>query len=887
MDRYVLVVSFNQEDNKCSDGFRPLDVAKQIYNKLGDISSRHSKRKVSPIPACSLSGVPACQKWYFGIQVCQGTSQYCSVEWEELGAGLQKSDSEEESPSALEACLSALADQEEPSNQADMPPLTELYEEAAEGLHLLSDKLPPPGKALLDVILLQVDKEPPGLRDVLPVMGALKQMQAWHSGKVTIVTEHTVGWQKSASYLSASLMDPSAVETCIDENELWRGGLLIREKKGVAELRFQGFSLRCGNGQAWSSLMTSDLEAQNNTDLKLHPEVYQYYRPVLDLVQMVTLSDLPSFLRSSTEFELRLSSKSVKAKLLLDQLRPLCGKVGALFSLSCVVSSMVQPPASQLSSLRWKEFVAQGPKTLPVPDVEVKGETAHYFLLVQGSEAGACRARMIHSANQINGAAAMATIHGLLREKSLSSSGEVADWLRPLPRLTGDQLLERERSVMKMQTLVLKECLRRRLAGSQTPGTVPVNDLRALLSLAREQYLQIHQPGPPSAAPCLPEEQQNQANPSTTATKTSESRQRSKTSDWPERSVLKNLENLQSRRQKRRFGLLSGPGSSDSLLGPKDSPRVASATLDARELLRHFTPDGLPTGELQPLQLLRGQGGNAFQLSPDLTPRKVTQLSFSKAASSHYHGIEFCLDKHKALERDWLMVKLQSRLIRYETQTTCTREPCPLAFALSPAPSPAVLSEPGSVPDGESLLLQNADVSRLKRRSWDTDPAGYPRKRLVKSESSECLGSQGSSSNTHRAVRALRQQPIRTQSSSSSSSSPASRRAPLPDPPPGPPCPRQARQPPQGGAGDQTSKESRSQKHIRMLREVVAKTLNQHGITGQHEHFSACSQRLFEISKFYLKDLKTSRGLHEEMKKAACSNAKQVIDWVVEKASKK
>ena len=32
--------------------------------------------------------------------------------------------------------------------------------------------------------------------------------------------------------------------------------------------------------------------------------------------------------------------------------------------------------------------------------------------------------------------------------------------------------------------------------------------------------------------------------------------------------------------------------------------------------------------------------GNAFQLSPHLTPGKVTQLSFSKAAISHYHGIE-------------------------------------------------------------------------------------------------------------------------------------------------------------------------------------------------------------------------------------------------------
>ena len=68
---------------------------------------------------------------------------------------------------------------------------------------------------------------------------------------------------------------------------------------------------------------------------------------------------------------------------------------------------------------------------------------------------------------------------------------------------------------------VLLVCSGRRLAGSQTPNTVPVNDLRALLSLAREQYLQIHQPGPPSAAPCLPEEQQNQVNPSTTATKAS------------------------------------------------------------------------------------------------------------------------------------------------------------------------------------------------------------------------------------------------------------------------------------------------------------------------------------------------------------------------------
>lgn len=172
----------------------------------------------------------------------------------------------------------------------------------------------------------------------------------------------------------------------------------------------------------------------------------------------------------------------------------------------------------------------------------------------------------------------------------------------------------------------------------------------------------------------------------------------------------------------------------------------------------------------------------------------------------------FCLDNQQSLDRDQAFVKLQSRLIRYETQTTCSKEPCALPFALSPAPSPAVMSEPGSVPDGETL--QNADVARLKRRSWDTDViGGHPRKRyggsiccsgwatskcfnrwihwwvnvvicsaylcvsvfvwsrLVKSESSDSLCSQSSgSSGTHPAVRILRQQPSRSQSTSSSNS---------------------------------------------------------------------------------------------------------------------
>ncbi|KAG9333102.1 hypothetical protein JZ751_013481 [Albula glossodonta] len=867
MDRYVLVISLSQtgQQNQTASCFSGLEAARQIYESVKDITA---SSKVSPFPACFATGNPTSQRWFFGLQACCGFAQFCSMEWEELGVWSQKSDSEEAGPSAIEACHSALDGLEE-GEETDIS-VSQLYEESAEGLHQLSDKLPAPGRALLDVILLASDSDAPSLKEFLPVLGSLKHMQVWHLAKMTIVTEDSTGWQKLASYLSATVCAPDRLLTCIDDREFWRGSILIKEKKFVSELRFGGFCLKDQRRSLQGDIRSLGLDSQTRTDHKLLSEVFHYYQPVLDLVRLVTVSDLPVFLLSSTEFKLELSTKTNKSKLLLDQLRTLRGKVGALFSLACTVSALAAPPAAQLSAQKWKEFMAQRPKAWPVPDVELKGERGHYFLLVQGAETGGCTARIIHSANQINGGAAMATVNGILGEKTCSPSGaHTLDWLRSLPCLHGDQLLQREKKLAKVQTLALKECLRRR-AEAHKSASVPVNDLKVLLSLARKQYLSMHDSGLPRAAPLL-EGKEN------CSSKPPEADMRSvHCSAWAERSVLHNSEQMQKSRQKNRTSLILSGGCADSLLGPKEGPRGTTALLDARELLRHFTPEGQPSGELQPLQLNRGE--HAFQLSPDLTPRKVSKLPFSKAASSHYHGIEFCLDEQKALDRDRSFVKLQSRLIRYETHTTCSKEPCPTPFTLSPAPSPAVLSEPGSVPDGEALLTEmRGEPPRLKRRSRDTDGV-YPHKRLCKSESSESLGSQGSgSSGTHPAVRALRQQRRSSHSASAGlRHTPAAPEGPKHPPSQGPPRTQTAE-----------SKESRSQKHSRMLKEVVAKTLRQHGITEEHSCFSTCSQRLFEISKFYLKDLKTSRGLHEEMKKAASSNAKQVIDWVLEKASKK
>uniref|UniRef100_A0A3P9HFK5 MDM2 binding protein n=1 Tax=Oryzias latipes TaxID=8090 RepID=A0A3P9HFK5_ORYLA len=709
MDRYVLVVSFCQNADHSS--------VKSIYDNLLDISARDSGRKSSVFPACSLSGCPSAPRWFFAVQTCHLTTQVRNKMTVYIRISYFKY--------LLRNLILKMLHRV----------VCNIFKK------LICFYL---GKALVDVLFLAFAEQTPPLKELLPLLGALKHMSCWHAAKISVITQHTSRWQKVASSLGAGLLGPADLFSCIDHREMWRGGLLIREKKCGSELRFDGFSVRIPELQkAECNLLPAPCAS---TDQRLHSEVFHYYASSLDLIQIVHLSDLPSFLMSSKHLELCLLGKSMKAKLLMEQLRSLRGKVGALFSLSCRITPIPQPAASQLSSQRWKESLAQGRKSLLVPDTETKGESAAYFLLVQGpddDESGVCRVRVMHSTSQINGAAVMTTISCLLREKPPSAG---------------------------------KSC-----------SNCRVRLFCVLFSL---------------------------------------------------------------------LGML-GSGCSDSLLGPKDSQRSSSALLDAKELLKYFTADGLPCGDLQPLTINRGN--NFFQLSPDLSPERVSQMPFSKASASHFHGLEFCLDNQRSLDRDQVFARLQSRLIRYETQTTCSKEPCALPFALSPAPSPALISEPGSVPDGETLL--NSDVSRLKCRSWEAEL------RLVKSGSSDSFCSPSSnSSGVHSTVKTLQQQPSRSQSTSSSVCTPAGTRH---------------------TAGGTKYLTFFVHQHLimSMLEEVVGKTLKHHGISVEHKCYEACSKRLFDISKFYLKDLKTSRGLYDEMKKAASSNVKQVIGWVLEKTS--
>ncbi|XP_063275653.1 mdm2-binding protein isoform X6 [Prinia subflava] len=838
--------------------------AADMYQFLKESCNASVNADVSTFPACSVAGIPGAKKWYFASQVICGYYQFCSSDWEEINVDTQKNEDSHQA-SIDENLETTQSFEEDDSNSRESLSLTDVYDEAAESLHQLADKLPAPGRAMVDVILQAVECDGPKLKDCLPAVGALKHLREWHSAQITIAASDAKGsWRKIADYLSADFVSSDDIMNIIDLNELWRGKIQIWERKFGSGVNFPEFCIKSTSAKKFrtanlSSCFAGKQEWQSRNSDTL-PEVFHYYGPALEFLQMVELSDLPSIFISHLEFELSLSRKKIEetSTLLLDQISFLSGKVGALFTLPCNVSSVVIPSPAQLSTKKWKEYMAKKPKVISVPEIELKGESCRYYFLLQGNGSGGCKATLIHSAGQINGMATLAAVNGKLKAKAeeTESGSHISDFIKSLPCYCGEEIVQRETKLSHLQVFALKEYLKRKELAKQ-PAIISTNELKSLLKLTRECFLDLCSTSLPK--PVL----QKICNKTRSCAVTCEPDLiEPNPLEWPERHVLQNLENFEKNKQKMRVALFAR--SPEQLLGHRDGQRESLALLDARELLKYFTPEGLPVGELQPLHVPRRE--NAFVLTRELTPRKLRGLPFEKAAGYHYHGLEYCLDDRRALERDVGYAELQTRLIRYETQTTCTKECCPVPLVLSPLPSPAVLSEPGSVPDGESLQSEfKTETSRLKRRSKDLDYF-YPKKRLIKSESTDSLLSQASGSRGAAAVTRR----------GSESAAPAA--------PPKPPGPRAGPAPQPGNP--RPGKESRSQKHTRMLKEVVAKTLQKHGIAEDHKCFVSCSQRLFEISKFYLKDLKTSRGLLDEMKKTANSNAKQVIEWVLEKTGK-
>ncbi|PNI85563.1 MTBP isoform 2 [Pan troglodytes] len=288
---------------------QPDFTAANVYHLLKRSISASINPEDSTFPACSVGGIPGSKKWFFAVQAIYGFYQFCSSDWQEIHFDTEKDKIEDVLQTNIEECLGAVeCFEEEDSNSRESLSLADLYEEAAENLHQLSDKLPAPGRAMVDIILLLSDKDPPKLKDCLPTVGALKHLREWYSAKITIAGNHCeINCQKIAEYLSANVVSLEDLRNVIDSKELWRGKIQIWERKFGFEISFPEFCLKGVTPKNFStSNLNTDFLAKKiipSKDKNILPKVFHYYGPALEFVQMIKLSDLPSCYMSDIEFE--------------------------------------------------------------------------------------------------------------------------------------------------------------------------------------------------------------------------------------------------------------------------------------------------------------------------------------------------------------------------------------------------------------------------------------------------------------------------------------------------------------------------------------------------------------------------------------------------------
>lgn len=76
-----------------------------------------------------------------------------------------------------------------------------------------------------------------------------------------------------------------------------------------------------------------------------------------------------------------------------------------------------------------------------------------------------------------------------------------------------------------------------------------------------------------------------------------------------------------------------------------------------------------------------------------------------------------------------------------------------------------------------------------------------------------------------------------------------------------------------------TEKESRSERNKKKLKEICMITLKDRGVGRKDEIFNNCFTRLYTISKSFVKDLKSSQNLREEMGKIVQSHVDLIITF--------
>ncbi|XP_065831104.1 uncharacterized protein [Oscarella lobularis] len=262
-------------------------------------------------------------------------------------------------------------------------------------------------------------------------------------------------------------------------------------------------------------------------------------------------------------------------------------------------------------------------------------------------------------------------------------------------------------------------------------------------------------------------------------------------------------------------------------------PQIAEVHVD-ESVLEKFLPDGTAAdaSSFSPIavQSSRGKDCQLFRKIDAIDLSKLKSLSYREALELSAHGIDYCIDGRSSLSADFQLSRIQSRYVSNETSSTCVQAATPV------------------VQLGKRRAMTCVTPCARKKQGT-SETSGTPRTR---------------STPTRRSPR-KRVSTARRKLCSSPSSPSTSTKSQKTDE--------------QILLSTSSTKLKRSERHKQRLLRVVGATLKSKKLRSSHSCFERCSKRLFDICLGYLKDLKTSQNLGEEMKKIAKNNVQQVIEF--------
>ncbi|XP_066019956.1 mdm2-binding protein [Pocillopora verrucosa] len=704
--------------------------------------------------------------------------------------------------------------------------------EISERLHSLADGLPQAGVPV-DVFWFICGRDALPVRSHMHLFGALKRLQLWHNANITVLhsnkfdmSSFLTSWQKGLKLSVTPFNKIDALSKIFSGSVVWQGSLVFNENQSRTII--PGFSLRCDRSETEISFGSSRIQPKRKKKNPMNIGKRLCIAPDITILCRVQKHTVPFHMFLPVRLGLSVNQSSTKLSVrLVEWLSFEENKNIALVGSLQLVTSY-KHCTQRKNREAWFNYVKSQNPTASVTNRldgntgdEDLTESCRRLCLVCGSAEKELSLYVLRRPEDLNG-----WIHkelSSIQSSFLISNDQKVGGPLKFPELS-ESFIETEQNL----TEVLLQELQKELQNSDDLfSTHSGCNIVDKTTSTKRQFLKEKRLG-------WKEHELEPVDRNVLPLDVSELSL--SPSKWPERAwLVKNDPNARG---------------NDSVAdeSTKNYPLLASvSSLSISDILEKFRRDGTPARSdlvrLEPRE--QSSSGRHVQIERG-SIEEVRGKCYPEALEASYHGIEYCLDVREAISKDLQLSRLQSSLVKNETLSSCvltehkTRETrCTRAVTnaakkgskASLAKLAVPLSRTATIRNGKKPAALIGSSSRsLKKKSPVIVKAPTVAKKRKREDANV---EEGKASDEN----------------------------------------------------DVKKKETRSERHKRRLRQVVQNTLEGNGIDSSHPFYESCTGRLYSLCKSFLKDLRSSHGLNDEMKRLAKSNVQQVIEFETKRKS--